>query len=82
MLVAEQDVEIVEVGVLAAGIFIGPVCGDRGQLGPAEIVDQLTRKPPVPDILSEAPAGRDRNLPLEGIVFDDPAKRALDRGDR
>ena len=40
VVVAVEDVEIVEVGVLAADIFIVAIGGDRGQLGAAEIIDR------------------------------------------
>src|SRR6185437_3603497 len=79
---AEQDVEIVEIGVLPAGIFIVAVGRDRGQLAPAEIVDQLARNSPVRDIRIEVPPGRDRDVAPERTVLNDCSQAAFDRRDR
>ena len=75
-----EDVEIVEVCVLAARVLVVAVGGDRGQLGAAEIIGQLARKAPVLDIRSISLARGDRYAALEWAVLDVGAKPALDRG--
>ncbi len=81
VIVAKQDVEIVEVRVLPTGIFVVAIGGDRGQFGPAEILDDFTRGAPVVDVAVIIAARRDRGVAVERVVVDDRAQAALDKGD-
>src|SRR5690606_23909983 len=74
VILAQQYVEIVEVGILAAGIFIVAIGGDRGQLGAAKVVDQLARQAIVLDVRGIVAPGRDRHVAVIGIIVDDCAK--------
>src|SRR5437762_10968156 len=82
VVVAVEDIEIVEVGILAARIFVVAVCGDRSQFGPVEVVDALAGNAPVGDVAAIAAPRRDRHQALERTVLDDRADTALERGNR
>src|SRR6185312_11397874 len=76
--IAVENIQIVEIGVLAARIFIVPVRSNRGELGPAEVVDELARNAPVLDVRIIVAAGRDRRQPRVRVVFDGSAETAFD----
>ena len=81
VVIAEQDVEIVEVGVLAADVFVVAIGRDRGQLGAAEVIDDLARQAVILDVRAIRAARRDRDVARKGVVADERAKRALEAGD-
>src|SRR6185437_11545773 len=76
-----QNVEIVEVRILAAGVLVVPIGGDRGQFGAAQIVGELTRQAIIPDPRIIVPARGDRHAAGERIVVDERAEAALDECD-
>ena len=79
--VAEQDVEIVEIGILATLEIVHSIRGDRSQFHAAEIIIEFGRHAIIDDIAVIAAAGRDRHVAIIRIVVDDRAEAALDAGD-
>src|SRR3546814_20101855 len=67
VIVAIEDIEIVEVGVLAADIVVAAIGTDRGQLRADEIITDLGRDAVILDILALRAARRDRPLLTEPV---------------
>ena len=71
-----EDVEIVEIRVLAADIIIVAVGGDRGERGAAQLVVRLAGHAPVAHVLPVVAPRRYRDAARIGIGIDHPADAA------
>ena len=79
---AVKHVQRLEIGVLPARIFVVAVGSDRGQFGPAEILDDFGRNAAVVDVRAEAAARGDRYAARERIVLDLRAEAVEQRLER
>ena len=66
--VNEIEQTVVDIG--PADIIIVAVGADRGQLGPAEVIDGFCRQAPVLDVRTEAAVRRNRHLAFERLILD------------